>query len=57
MEAQLSGIVDTTEKLDILVKENSKSENFQTKNIQEIYDFMKRPNLTIEGMGEDESKL
>ena len=44
MEERISGIDDSIEKIDILVKENIKSQEFLTQNIQEIWDSMKRPN-------------
>jgi hypothetical protein len=43
-----------TEEIDTLVKENAKSKIFLTQKIQEIWDTMKRPNLSIIGTGEDE---
>jgi hypothetical protein len=41
MEERISGIDDTP------VKENVKTKNFLTQNIQEIWATMKRPNLRI----------
>ena len=38
--------------MDTQVKENAKSKNLLTQNIQEIWDTMKRPNLRIIGIEE-----
>ena len=47
MKKRISGIEDTIEEIDILVKENVKSKKKKVliQNIQEIWDIMKRPNL------------
>lgn len=45
MEARISGIKDTTEEMDTLVKGNVKK--ILAQNIQEIWDTMKRTNLRI----------
>jgi recombinational DNA repair protein RecR len=50
MEQRISGIKDTIEVMDTLVKENTKCENFPTQNTQEICDTMKRENLRIIGI-------
>lgn len=54
MEDQIPGIEDATEEIDRPVKENAKCKNFLVQNIQEIWDIMKRPTLTILGIEEDE---
>ena len=45
MEERISEAEDTTEDFDTSAKENVKSKNLLTQNIQEIWDIMKRPNL------------
>ena len=41
MEERISGVEDTRDEIDSLVKENVKSNKFLTPNIQEIWDIMK----------------
>jgi TolA-binding protein len=41
MEDKISGVEDTIEEIDTLVKENDKSKRFLTQNIQEIWDTVK----------------
>ena len=55
IEERTSGIEDTTEEIDTLVKENVKSKMFLTQPIQEIWDTMKKPNLRITGIKEGEN--
>ena len=49
MEGRITGIEDTVEEIDTLIKENAKSKNVLTQNIQtpweypKIWDTMKRP--------------
>jgi hypothetical protein len=50
----VSGIEDTIEEINTLVKENVKSKKFLTQDIQEIWDTMKKPNLRIIGLEEGE---
>jgi hypothetical protein len=57
MEERISGIEDTIEDIDILVKENTKCKKFLTLNMQEIWDTMKRPNLRIIGIEESDSQF
>ena len=57
MQERISGIGDTVEEIDILVKENVKSKKFLTQNIQKIWDTMKRPNLRVIGIKGEESQL
>lgn len=45
---------DNIVKMDILVKENLKFKKIQAQNIQEIKDSIKRPNLLITGIEEEE---
>jgi hypothetical protein len=47
IEERTSGVEDTAEELDTIVKENSKHKKLLTQNIQEIEDTMKRQNLRI----------
>jgi hypothetical protein len=53
-EERISGVEDTIEKINTTVKENSKHKKFLTQNIQEIQDTMKRPNLKIIRIEENE---
>ncbi|KAL6039464.1 hypothetical protein STEG23_034280, partial [Scotinomys teguina] len=53
MEERISGI-EGIEEIDPLVKENTKANKIITRNIQEISDTMKRPNLRIIGIQEGE---
>ena len=50
IEERISGVEDTIEEIDSLVKENSKSNKFLTQNIQKIWNTVKRPNLRIVGI-------
>ena len=54
IEERISGIEDTIEVIDVPVKENTKCKKLLTQNIQEIQDTMKRSNLRIIGIEEDE---
>jgi chromosome segregation ATPase len=45
MEERISGVEDTTENIDATVKEIVKCKTFQTENIQEIQNTMRRPKL------------
>jgi hypothetical protein len=45
------------ENIDTTIKENTKSQKVLTQNIQEIQDTMKRPNLRIVGIEENEDSL
>ena len=49
MEERISAIEDSLEDIYTSTKENLKSNNSLTQNIQEIWDTVKRPNLGIEG--------
>ena len=54
IEEQISDSEDTIEKINVLIKENSKSNKFSSQNIQEILDTIKRSNLRIIGVEERE---
>lgn len=58
IEERISVVKDTLEEIDTTTKENSKLKELLTQNIQEIQDTMKRSNLRITGIEENEdSKL
>lgn len=58
MEERISGAEDTLAEMDTSLKEKIKSEKFQSQNIQELKDAMKRQNLRIIGISEkEESRL
>jgi hypothetical protein len=54
MEERNSGTEDSIENMDTTIKENAKSKKILTQNIQEIQDTMRRPNLQIIGIDENE---
>jgi chromosome segregation ATPase len=54
MEERISGAEDSIENMDTTIKENAKSKNILTQNIQEIQDTMRRPNLRIIGIDKNE---
>jgi phosphoenolpyruvate carboxylase len=54
MEERISGEEDSREKLDTTNKENAKRKRILTQNIQEMQDTMRRPNLRIIGIDENE---
>jgi phage repressor protein C with HTH and peptisase S24 domain len=54
MEERISAAEDTIENMDITIKENTKLKKILTQNIQEIQDTMRRQNLRIIGVGENE---
>jgi uncharacterized coiled-coil protein SlyX len=54
MEERISGAEDTIENIGTTIKENKKSKKILTQNIQEIQDTMRRPNLWIIGVDENE---
>jgi chromosome segregation ATPase len=47
MEERISGAEDSIENMGTLIKENEKCKKILTQNIQEIQDRMRRPNLWI----------
>jgi chromosome segregation ATPase len=54
MEERNSGAKDSIENMDTRIKENAKCKMILTQNIQEIQDRMRRPNLQIIGVDENE---
>jgi hypothetical protein len=54
MEERISGAEDSTENMDKTIKGNAKCKNILTQNIQEIQDTMRRPNIRITGIHENE---
>jgi hypothetical protein len=54
IEERISGAEDCIERVDTTNKENAKCKRILTQNIQEIQDTMRRPNLWIIGVGENE---
>jgi hypothetical protein len=54
MEGRISGAEDSMESMDTTVKENAKCQKILIQNIQEIQDTMRRPNLRIIGIHENE---
>jgi hypothetical protein len=55
MEERISGAEDSIENMDTTIKENAKLKKILSKNIQKIQDTMRRPNLRIIGIDEDEN--
>jgi hypothetical protein len=54
MEERILGTEDSIENMNTTIKENAKCKKILTQNIQEIQDTMKRPNLRIIGIDENE---
>jgi hypothetical protein len=54
MEERTSGAEDSIENISTTMKENTKCKKILTQNIQEIQDTMRRPNLRIIGVDENE---
>ena len=54
MEERISGAEDSIENIGTTIKENTKRKKILTQNIQEIQDTMRRPNLQIIGVDENE---
>jgi chromosome segregation ATPase len=54
MEERISGVEDSIENMGTKMKENGKCKKILTQNIQEIQDTMRRPNLRIIGVDENE---
>ncbi len=54
MEDGISGAEDSIENISTTIKENAKYKKILTQNIQEIQDTMRRPNLRIIGIDENE---
>jgi hypothetical protein len=54
MEERISGAEDSIGSMDTTIKENAKCKKILTQNIQEIQDTMRRPNIWIIGVDENE---
>jgi predicted nucleic acid-binding Zn-ribbon protein len=54
MEKRISGAEDSIEKIGTTIKENTKCKKILTQNFQKIQDTMRRPNLRIIGVEENE---
>ena len=55
MEERISGEEDSIENIRTSIKENAKCKTILTQNIQEMQDTMRRPNLRIIGVDENEN--
>jgi chromosome segregation ATPase len=54
MEGRISGAENSIENMDTTIEENAKRKKILTENIQEIRETMRRPNLWIIGVDENE---
>jgi hypothetical protein len=54
MEERISGAEDSIENIGTTIKDNGKCRKILTQNIQEIQDTMRRPNIWIRGVDENE---
>jgi hypothetical protein len=54
MEERISGAEDFIENIGTTIKDNTKCKKILSQNIQEIQDTMRRPNLWIIGVDENE---
>ena len=54
MEERISGAEDSIGNMGTTIKKNAKCKRILTQNIQEIQDTMRRPNLRIRGVDENE---
>jgi hypothetical protein len=54
MEERISSAEDSIENMDTTIKENAKCKKILTQNIQEIQDTMRRPNLRLIAIDENE---
>jgi chromosome segregation ATPase len=54
MKERISGAEDSIENISTTIKENAKCKKILTQNIHEIQDTMRRPNLRIRGVDENE---
>jgi hypothetical protein len=54
MEERITGAEDSIENISTTIKENAKYKKILTQNIQEIQDTMRRPNVQIIGVYENE---
>ena len=57
MEERISGAEDSIENVGTTIKENGKCKKILTQNIHEIQDTMRRPNLRIIGIDENDFQL
>ena len=57
IEKQISDSEGIIEKINALIKENSKANKFSSQNIQEIWDKIKRPNQRIVGVEEEKLQI
>ena len=54
MEERISGAEDSIGNMDTTIKENAKCKKILTQNIHEIHDTMRRPNLRLIDIDENE---
>ena len=54
MEERISGAEDSMDNIGTTIQDNAKCKNILIQNIQEIQDTMRRPNLQIIGIDENE---
>jgi hypothetical protein len=54
MEERISGAEDSIENIGTTIKDNTKRKKILTQNVQEIPDTMRRPNVRIVGLDENE---
>jgi prefoldin subunit 5 len=54
MEERISGVEDSIENMDTTIKENTKCKKIQNQNTQKIQNTIRRPNLRIIGIDENE---
>jgi hypothetical protein len=54
MKERISGAEDSIENMGTTIKENAKCRKLLTQNIQKVQDTMRRPNLQIIGVDENE---
>jgi predicted ribosome quality control (RQC) complex YloA/Tae2 family protein len=57
MEERISGAEDSIENIGTTIKDNTKRKKILTQNIQEMQDTMRRPNLLIIGLDENEDSI
>jgi hypothetical protein len=55
MEERISGVEEFIKNIDTTIKENAKRKKILTQNIQKIQNTMRRPNLRIIGIDENEN--
>jgi chromosome segregation ATPase len=54
MEERISGVEDSIENISTTIKENTKCKKILTQNIQDIHDTMRKPNLRLIGIDDNE---